>query len=205
MIAYAIEKALTSGLFDDVLISTDCDEIAALGVYYGASVPFMRPASLADDHTGTGAVICHAIEYFKTNGQSPDYLCCIYPTCPLLLPDDLQKALEALIKQPEKDFAFSSTRYAFPIQRAFILDDQGHPEMLFPEHLSTRSQDLPEAFHDAGQFYWGKPQAFLQGISMFSQQAIPYIMPRARVMDIDTEEDWQDAELLYRLMQSRQR
>lgn len=197
MIAYAIEAAQKSKLFNHIIVSTDCPSIKSVSESLGASVPFVRPDNLSDDFTGTGAVVNHALEWFQDHHGKADYACCIYPTAPFLLADDLNKAFDLLNTQPEKDFVFSVARYAFPVQRALTFNATHDIEMLFPEHAGTRSQDLEDVFHDAGQFYFGKTDAFLKSLPTFSHHSIPYFMPRSRVMDIDDEEDWQQAEQMY--------
>lgn len=197
MVARSIRTALNSGLFDKVLVSTDDVEIAELAARSGAWVPFMRPPALADDFTGTGAVIAHALETLLGQGQDFDYSCCIYATAPLLQARYLRQGLEALLQHPDKSFAFSVCGFGFPVQRALCLDGEGALTPLYPEFRDTRSQDLPEAYQDAGQFYWGRTQAWLAGEVMFSSQSLPVILPRHLVQDIDTEEDWLRAEYLY--------
>lgn len=201
MISYSITAALKSQLFDRVIVSTDDEEIATVAKAYGAEVPFMRPAALADDHTGTGAVIDHALEYLKQAGESVDYACCIYATAPLLQVEYLVQAYQQL-KTSNKQFAFSVTHYQFPILRSLRQLPDGGVEPMWPEHIGKRSQDLEEAIHDAGQFYWGKAEAFASdsGYGMFSTDAIPIVLPRYLVQDIDTEEDWAYAELMYKLV-----
>lgn len=196
IIAWSIEAALRSGCFDQVVVSTDDGEIAEVSKRYGASVPFMRPPELADDHTGTGAVVAHAIEWFLRIGRSPGLACCIYATAPFVTPDDLMRGLDVL-ESSGSDYAFAVTSYAFPIQRAIRIDAAGRVEMFQPEHFATRSQDLEPAFHDAGQFYWGRSSAWLAGKPIFSRDASPVVLPRYRVQDIDTPEDWARAERMF--------
>ncbi|MGN7739734.1 pseudaminic acid cytidylyltransferase [Pseudomonas sp. 22526] len=197
MIARSIATALDSGLFDQVLVSTEDPEIAELARACGASVPFMRPMELADDFTGTGPVIVHALNALRERGETFDYACCIYATAPLLQLRYLRQGLAALEAHPEKSFAFSVCSFAFPVQRALTLDDQGALTSLYPEFRNTRSQDLPPAYQDAGQFYWGRSEAWLRGDLVFSPLSLPVILPRHLVQDIDTEEDWLRAEYLY--------
>lgn len=193
MIVRSIRTALASALFDQVIVSTDDPEIAELARAHGAQVPFMRPAALADDFTGTAAVMVHAL------GELPgfDYACCLYATAPLLQARYLREGLEALEQRPDKSFAFSVASFGFPVQRALTLDEQGALTSLYPEFRHTRSQDLPEAFQDAGQFYWGRTEAWLRGEVLFSPASLPVILPRHLVQDIDTLEDWKRAEYLY--------
>lgn len=198
-IAWSIEAALQSGCFDAVVVSTDDAEIAEVARIHGATVPFMRPAELADDHTGTIPVIRHAIEWHQQHGQSPEQVCCIYATAPFVRAEDLQEGLR-MLEDTGCDYAFSVTSYASPIQRAIRITPQGRVEMFYPECFNTRSQDLEEAFHDAGQFYWGQDGAWLAGKPIFSSDAAPLILPRHRVQDIDTPEDWIRAEWMFRAM-----
>ena len=193
MIARSIRTALDSGLFDQVVVSTDDHEIAELAQAHGAQVPFMRPASLADDFTGTAAVIVHALEQLP----AVDYACCIYATAPLLQARFLREGFELLERQPDKSFAFSVCSFGFPVQRALSLDGQGALTALYPEFRNTRSQDLPEALQDAGQFYWGRSEAWRRGEVLYSPASLPVILPRHLVQDIDTAEDWKRAEYLY--------
>lgn len=193
MIARSIRTALDSGLFEQVVVSTDDVEIAELALAHGAQVPFLRPAELADDFTGTAAVIMHALE------QLPrfDFACCIYATAPLLQARYLRQGFELLERHPDRSFAFSVCDFAFPVQRALTLDGQGALHALYPEFRNTRSQDLPEAFQDAGQFYWGRSEAWLRGDVLYSPASLPVILPRYLVQDIDTPQDWKRAEYLY--------
>lgn len=199
MIAWSIEAALQSGCFDQVIASTDDAEIADVARAHGAAVPFMRPAELSDDHTGTIPVIRHAIEWFQRQGTAPEKACCIYATAPFVRAEDIRKGLE-ILDTAECEYAFSVTSYAFPIQRALRLTAAGRVEMFHPEHFNTRSQDLEEAYHDAGQFYWGQSTAWLAGKPIFSPAAAPVILPRHRVQDIDTPEDWERAEWMFKAM-----
>ena len=197
MIARSIQTALDSGVFAQVVVSTDDDEIAELARACGAQVPFMRPAALADDFSGTAAVIAHALEVLQRQGSDFDYACCLYATAPLLQTRFLQQGLSLLERHPEKSFAFSVCDFGFPVQRALTLDDQGALTALYPEFRNTRSQDLPTAYQDAGQFYWGRSGAWLQGDVLYSPVSLPVILPRYLVQDIDTLEDWKRAEYLY--------
>ncbi len=199
MIAWSIEAALQSGCFDQVVVSTDDAEIADVARAHGAAVPFMRPAELSDDHTGTIPVIRYAIEWFQRQGTAPEQVCCIYATAPFIRAEDIRKGLE-ILGTTDCEYAFSVTSYAFPIQRALRLTAEGRVEMLHPEHFNTRSQDLEEAYHDAGQFYWGRSSAWLAGKPIFSPAAAPVILPRHRVQDIDTSEDWERAEWMFKAM-----
>jgi len=201
MIAWSIEAALSSGCFDRVIVSTDDDEIAEVAKKYGAEVPFMRSPELSDDHTGTIPVIRHAVDWLNQHGVLVEYACCIYATAPFIAVEDIQRGFR-LMQQQSSDYAFSVTSYAFPIQRAICITPTDRIAMFSPEHFNTRSQDLEEAWHDAGQFYWGTAEAWLQERALFSEQAIPVKLPRHRVQDIDTPEDWSRAEWMFKAMQA---
>ncbi|WP_285375581.1 pseudaminic acid cytidylyltransferase [Pseudomonas sp. lyk4-TYG-107] len=193
MIVRSIRTALDSGLFEQVVVSTDDAEIAELALAHGAQVPFLRPAELADDFTGTAAVIVHALQQLPAF----DYACCVYATAPLLQARFLREGFELLQQHPDKAFAFSVCSFGFPVQRALTLDGQGALTALYPEFRNTRSQDLPEAFQDAGQFYWGRREAWLRGDVLYSPASLPVLLPRHLVQDIDTPQDWKRAEYLY--------
>ena len=193
MIVRSIRTALDSGLFERVVVSTDDAEIAEVARAHGADVPFLRPAELADDFAGTAPVIVHALQ------QLPDfdYACCVYTTAPLLQTRYLRQGLALLEQHQDKSYAFSVCSFGFPVQSALTLDGQGALQALYPEFRNTRSQDLPEAFQDAGQFYWGRSEAWLRGEVIYSPASLPVILPRHLVQDIDTLEDWKRAEYLY--------
>lgn len=199
IIAYSIETALRSKLFDRVIVSTDDQEIADVASGFGAEIPFLRPASLADTFTGTNSVVKHAIESLVAGGDSIACACCIYATAPFLQVRYLSEGLERLL-QSEKMFAFSVTTFPFPVRRAIRIAANGDVEPMFPADIMRRSQDLEEAYHDAGQFYWGKADAFLNEVATFSPASIPVILPRHLVQDIDTQEDWRRAELMYQAL-----
>lgn len=196
MIAYSIEAALNSGCFDKVVVSTDDEEIATIAKQYGAEVPFMRSKDLSDDYTGTTAVIADAIRQLSKQGFEAGYTCCVYATAPFIQIEDLKKSYD-LIQTGRLSFAFGVTEYAFPIQRAIKLDNNHRVSMFDDEQFNTRSQDLEPAWHDAGQFYWGKSQAWLDNTLVFSSDSAGYKIPRYRVQDIDTLDDWTMAELMY--------
>ena len=202
IIAWSIKAAIQSRCFDRIIVSTDDAEIAQVAQTHGAEVPFERPSELSDDHTGTIPVIAHAIDWQNQNGEQTQDVCCIYATAPFVQAADLQRGL-SILQSTEAEYAFSVTSYVFPIQRAMRITSDHRLEMFQPEHLSTRSQDLPEAWHDAGQFYWGKAQAWLQGKPLFGHDAVPVPLPRHRVQDIDTVEDWERAEWLFKAMQAQ--
>lgn len=193
MIAHSIHCALQSGLFERVIVSTDDEEISRVARDFGAEVPFLRPKELADDHTGTTEVVAHAIEYLRNQGTNPSAVCCIYATAPFIRQADLKQGL-SILEASNWQYVFSATTFAFPIFRSFQKNAEGGLKMLFPEYFNTRSQDLPETLHDAGQFYWGRPQAWINHARIFDSNSTTVIIPRWRVQDIDTTEDWIRAE-----------
>lgn len=197
MIAYSIESALKSRCFDKVIVSTDDAEIADIAIKYGAEVPFMRPANIADDYATTLDVIKHAVEFTELQDWGVKNVCCIYATAPFLIPEFIQRGFVELTSS-DTDYAFSAASFPFPIQRALKLTSDQCVEMFHPEHLNTRSQDLEEAYHDAGQFYWGTAEAFIAKKAIFGTRSKAVLLPRKRVQDIDTPEDWEVAEALYR-------
>jgi pseudaminic acid cytidylyltransferase len=197
MLAWAIDAAQRSGVFDQIIVSTDDPEIADTARDLGIGVPFIRPAELSDDHSGTIAVMAHATKWALDQRLPLDAVCCIYPTAPMISPDDLVEGLR-LLNERRSDFVFTATDYASPIFRAFVEAGAGGIEMVFPEHFNSRSQDLPRALHDAAQFYWGRPDSWLTAKTLFGPRCTPLLVPRWRVQDIDTAEDWVRAEALFR-------
>jgi pseudaminic acid cytidylyltransferase len=203
ILAYSIDAALKTGLFDRVMVSTDDPEIGEVSQSFGAEVPFLRPRNLADDHTGTNAVVKQAIEWHAVRGTTVTHTCCLYATAPFVQADHLIAAYQRLVDSG-KSFVFSVTSYPFPIQRALRINGQGEVEAMYPEFRNTRSQDLEPALHDAGQFYWGRAEAFLGEVPVFSSASLPLVLPPHLVQDIDTEEDWERAELMYRAWKLRE-
>lgn len=195
MIAHSIECALRSGLFSRVVVSTDDAEISTVAREYGAEVPFTRPAALADDHAGTTEVVSHAVEWLRDDGSDFEAVCCIYATAPFVRSHDLESGL-SLLRSDNWQYVFSATTFPAPVLRAFHRHADGGLEMLFPQHQRTRSQDLGEALHDAAQFYWGRPEAWLARAAIFERHSTVVLIPRWRVQDIDTEEDWMRAEAM---------
>ncbi|WP_455757086.1 pseudaminic acid cytidylyltransferase [Sulfurimonas sp.] len=198
LIAYSIEIALKSKLFDNVLVSTDDEEIASIAREYGAITPFVRPDKLADDFADAEDVTKHALAYLKSIGKEYEYVCTIYATAPLIQESYLVEAFEKL-KNSDAINCFSATSMPFPIQRTFFIDKNERCEMFTPEFYMSRSQDLVEAYQDAGQFYWTKLNKHSDKI-MFSSDSIPIILPRYLVQDIDTLEDWRRAEIMYEVI-----
>lgn len=198
MIAWSIQAAQASGCFDQIIVSTDDKEIADVAQQWGADVPFMRPAHLADDFAGTTPVVTHAVQWQQSHGLELTAVCCLYATAPFAEPSEIRQGLEWLEQAPADRFVFTATGYASPIQRALRLDPvSGETFMWQPDQFNKRSQDLEPAYHDAGQFYWGRPQAWLQSGNLF-EGSKPLLLPRWRVQDIDTQDDWIRAELLYK-------
>ena len=202
MIAWSVLAAREAEVFDRIIVSTDDPEIASVARACGADVPFIRPVELSDDHTGTMPVVAHAIEWHVSQGFNPKQVCCIYATAPFVQGVDIRRGL-GILETSGADFAFSVTSFAFPIQRAIKLRTDGRMEMFDPAQFQTRSQDLPEAFHDAGQFYWGTRTAWLSDAALFGPGSAPVVLPRYRVQDIDTPEDWEQAEALMQALVHR--
>lgn len=196
MLAWSIQAALDSGCIDRVIVSTDDQEIAEIARQCGAEVPFMRPANLADDYAGTTAVVQHVVERLVDEGINVEQTCCLYATAPFVTGKDLRRGLDLLL-QSEASYAFSVTNYSFPIQRALKLTEVGRVAMFHPEHADTRSQDLEEAYHDAGQFYWGTRDAWLAARAIYAEHSVPVMQPAYRVQDIDTPSDWDRAVLMF--------
>jgi pseudaminic acid cytidylyltransferase len=196
IIAYSIAAARQCGLFDRIIVSTDDEEIAGVARDCGAETPFRRPPELSDDHTGTVPVTAHALTWLADHGQDAEFACCIYATVPFIQPDDLRRGYDALVRTG-KSFAFAVTTYDFSIQRAIRVLAGGGVEPFFAQWIDSRSQDLDAAHHDAGQFYWGRPEAFRSELAMFAADSVAIALPRHRVQDIDTPEDWTRAELMH--------
>jgi pseudaminic acid cytidylyltransferase len=192
MIAHSIEAAKAAGVFDRIIVSTDSEKIADIARKRGAEVPFMRPPELANDFATTDAVLIHALKQLG----NMDYACCLYATAPFVRPADLRNGLDVL-KASGATTAFSVTTFPFPIFRALRINEKGSLEMFWPENRTTRSQDLPEAFHDAGQFYWISAEKYLAAPALYAPDAVPILLPRHLVQDIDTPEDWVRAELMF--------
>jgi pseudaminic acid cytidylyltransferase len=190
LIAYSIEAARNS------------EEIAAIARQYGAETPFVRPPELANDHATTVPVIRHAVQWVQQNMGPVEYACCIYATAPFIQASALRAAYDKLVQNKVTGYVFSATTFPFPIQRAFKVKEDGHVEMFHPENYNTRSQDLEEAYQDAGQFYWGSAEAYLSDKIFFSTDSMAYVLPRHMVQDIDTPEDWRRAELMYAALRS---
>jgi len=200
LIAYSIEAAIQAACFDRVIVSTDDDEIAAVARDYGAQTPFTRPADLANDFCVIDAVVEHCFNWIEASGSSIAKLCCIYATAPMISSDDVRTGLQRIQEDSSAREALAVTHFPFPIQRAQCLTPEGYLQWAQPEHRSTRSQDLEERYHDAGQFVWINYEV----PPTRSAGCRPVFVDRYRVQDIDTEEDWENAEYLYEVFKSRQ-
>jgi N-acylneuraminate cytidylyltransferase len=199
LLARTIALLANTAIFERIVVSTDDEEIVSVALAAGAETPFRRPARLADDMTGTQPVIAHAIRELEADGARPQYVCCAYPAAVLALPDDLQAAWQR-IRAEDLDYVFAATSFPYPIQRALRKTAQGRCEMLWPDQRQARSQDLEPTFHDAGQFYFGLRDAWIAGRPLFGPRSAMLELPRFRVQDIDTAEDWERAELIFRLL-----
>jgi N-acylneuraminate cytidylyltransferase len=195
MIAYPIQIALESGLFDQVVVSTDDDEIAEVAQAYGASVPFKRPAELANDYAPTIPVIQHAINALDIHNLKT--ACCIYPATPFLTPQVLQQAYQ-MIDQNQADFVMPVIAYSCPFERALTIDEQGLVRMRNLKNLDQRTQDCEVLYHDIGQFYFGSAEAWQNPSQFYDRRVKSIQVPKFRAHDIDTDDDWQLAELMYR-------
>lgn len=202
IIAYSIEAALESGCFDEVMVSTDDQEIAEVAGRHGASVPFLRSAATSSDHATTAAVISEVLREYAVRGRAVEIACCLYPTAPFVTPAILRSGLELL----ESDHRFSGVipvaRFSYPIQRALRIRARC-VEMFQPEHLLTRSQDLEPAYHDAGQFYWLRVEKFANEPSLMTPTTAALVVPEWQVQDIDNEEDWAAAEMKFAQLNRR--
>lgn len=200
IIAYSIEAAYESNCFDRVIVSTDDNEIANIAKLHGAEVPFFRPDELSGNHVGTLPVIRHAVEWvYAQNSDQVDYACCLYATAPFVQAHAIASAFEEL-QLLKTEYCLAVTSFTFPIQRAIKVTSQNKLKMFYPDYINSRSQDLEEGYHDAGQFCWGKGDAFKKMKPIFSELTCPYILPRHLVQDIDTPEDWKRAELIFKAL-----
>jgi|TARA_Y100001970_G_scaffold206192_1_gene251119 pseudaminic acid cytidylyltransferase len=197
MICWAIEEAQKSKLFDNIFVSTDDQEIKEISEQYGAIVPFIRPADISDDHTPTVPVISHAVKQIDTLYKKVDFACCIYPCSPLLMASDIKKSFD-ILKSSDKNYVYPIVEFPHSIFRSMRQADDGKMEFVYPEYELTRTQDLDETFHDAGQFYWGKAEAW-RSLKKMHSGGIGMKIPSYRTVDIDTEDDWRRAELYSQL------
>ena len=201
IIKYSIDAALGAGCFDEVMLSTDDDEIAEVAKNYGAVIPFKRSINASNDYATTAEVIMEVLESYKKLGVEFEYICCIYPTAPFITAVKLRKAYDMLVGSNATS-VIPIVKFGFPILRSFKIED-GLVKMNWPEYISSRSQDLPEAFHDCGQFYFLKTDNFIQEKKLFTNNAIPFEMPESEVQDIDNQEDWKIAEIKYTFLREK--
>lgn len=199
IIAYSIEAALMSGIFAEVMVSTDDDEIAAIAKKYGAKVPFFRSKSTSNDYATTADVIIEVINWYRDKGQEFDTICCLYATAPFVSANKLIEASE-IIASGEYDSAFTCSAFSYPVLRGLVIDKQGRVRMKWPEYKKSRSQDLQQFFHDAGQFYFSSTKGFQEANGFWGDNTAPIIVSELEVQDLDTPTDWTLAELKYRLM-----
>jgi pseudaminic acid cytidylyltransferase len=200
MIQWSISAAIKANCFDHIFVSTDDEEIADYAKLNGVEVPFLRPSALSEDYTPTGAVVKHALEWLGLPSVMEIKACCLYATAPFVTSDDILQSL-SLLNPQVCDFVLPVTSYEFPVQRALVVDgENGYLGMREPTEFASRSQDLEESFHDAGQFCWGLGAAWMAGGSPFQRRTLPFNLPRIRVQDIDTPEDWDTAELFHSVL-----
>lgn len=198
ILTYSIRAALDSGVFDEVMVSTDDEEIAEIAVKEGASVPFMRSPETSNDFAGTADVLLEVVERYKEIGKEFDEICCIYPTAPFVTAQRLKDA-ESKLRNSSMDTLLPVVRFSYPPQRALVMKGE---ELVFkyPEHINSRSQDLEPHYHDVGQFYILKTEAFLKNREIMKGHILPYELPETQVQDIDTMSDWRIAEIKYRAL-----
>lgn len=199
IIAYSIEAALASGIFDEVMVSTDDEEIAEVARRYGAAVPFMRSAHTASDFATTADVINEVLDTYSTQGKEFDTVCCIYATAPFVTPARLRDAMD-ILDDGEFDSAFTCTAFSYPVLRGLVIDDHGRLAMKWPEYAKSRSQDLQTIYHDAGQFYIAKTKYFRSINRFWGSNTAPIVLSELEVQDLDTPTDWTLAELKYRMI-----
>lgn len=198
IIAYSIETAINSGLFDEVMVSTDDSEIANISIKYGAKVPFIRSKKNSDDFSTTPDVLLEVLDSYRKIKKKFDLGCCIYPTAPLISFDNLKISMDKLISG-SVDTVFPAVSFSYPIQRALYLDENTKIKMLNPNHYRTRSQDLKKFYHDAGQFYWFNISRFLEKKKLWTNNTEIIEISELESQDIDNEDDWKIAELKYKL------
>ena len=199
IIAYSIEAALQTGLFDEVMVSTDDEEIADVAKKYGAKVPFMRSEKTSNDFATTAEVMTEVMETYEQNGNHFDYVCCIYPTAPFITSEVLTQAMK-LLEEGDSDCVIPVVKFSFPPQRCVVVNEEGKLVPKWPECMKMRSQDLEPYYHDCGQFYCMRVDRFIEQKEMWMKDVEPFIQDEINVQDIDTEEDWRIAEVKYQVM-----
>ena len=202
VIAYSIAAAKDAKVFDHIIVSTDSIQIAEVALQYHAEIPFIRPEELSDDETATEPVLIHAISWLREHGIEVDYFCCIYATAPFVRPEYILRGFD-ILKRHRAITAFSVTTYPYTAYKALRVDADGRLKVIWPEYLHTGSNRLPTTYHDAGQFYWADTEKFLIEKTLFSSDSLPVVLPRNLVQDIDTPEDWDIAEQMYRVLQMK--
>lgn len=201
ILAYSINAALSAGIFDTVMVSTDDNEIAEIARSYGAEVPFMRSEATANDYAATNDVVKEVLDTYAKHGECFDIACCIYPTAPFLTGETLKKAVE-LLEENQADSVIPVVRFGFPPQRSVVVEE-GMLQFKWPEYMFSRSQDLQPFYHDAGQFYCMRTESFLAENRLFMTKTVPLELSEMEVQDIDNEVDWKLAELKYQLIHDR--
>lgn len=201
IIAYSIETALKSECFDEVMVSTDDQEISDIAQKFGAQIPFLRSSKNSNDYSSTAEVILEVLNAYYDSGKSVELACCIYPTAPFVTVEALREGKKRMQLDSSLRTTFPVTRFSYPIQRALMMKNS-RVSMFQPEHILSRSQDLEPAYHDAGQFYWLRSQHFLKNPELFTEQSAGIVLPETHVQDIDNEADWELAEIKFQRIQS---
>ncbi len=202
ILAYSIEAAIASGVFDTVMVSTDDEEIAGIARQYGAEVPFFRSEKTANDYATTSDVLMEVLQEYGKRGEHFETVCCIYPTAPFITPERLRSAME-LLAETKADSVLPVVRFGFPPQRGVVVED-GYLKFKWPQYRSARSQDLEPFYHDVGQFYCLSTAGFERQQALIMEKTVPLVLPEAEIQDIDTEEDWELAELKYRILKEKE-
>lgn len=201
IIAYSIDAAMQSGVFDEIMVSTDDEEIRDIALQYGAKVPFMRSEKTSNDYATTQDVLLEVLEEYQKRGQGFDYVCCIYPTAPFITAEKLQRSLKKLI-ETDADTVLPVVAFSFPPQRCFVIND-GNASFKWPENRLVRSQDLEKWYHDSGQYYFMNTKRFEETHNLIMEHTVPIIVDEMEVQDIDNYEDWELAELKYKMRMKR--
>lgn len=202
IIAYSIEAALESGIFNEVMVSTDDQEIAEVALKYGAKVPFLRSEETSNDFATTSDVMNEVLDNYKQEGHDFDVICCIYATAPFVTPEKIQQA-GMLLEEGKFDSAFTCTAFSYPVLRGLVIDKEGRIAMKWPEFKDSRSQDLPQFYHDAGQFYFATIEAFRKANGFWGENTAPIVVSELEVQDLDTPTDWALAEMKFKLIDTK--
>lgn len=197
IIAYSIKAALESGIFDEVMVSTDDEKIAKVAKEYGANVPFLRSKETANDFATTADVINEVLDTYRAEGKDFDIVCCLYATAPFVTAERLKEASD-ILDTGSFDSAFTCVPFSYPVQRGLVINEDGRIEMKWPEYKLSRSQDLPTIYHDAGQFYFATLSAFKKSNGFWGENTAPVILSELEVQDLDTPTDWAIAEMKYK-------